>query len=50
MEAYTRSFDLSREDNLRYAMNLYRLQRMGYQGYGAGTGFLQSGKDQGRGD
>lgn len=42
MEAYMRSFDLSRDDNLRYNMNLYRLQRLGYEGYGAGTGFLGS--------
>lgn len=40
LEAYYRSFDLPRDDNLRYALNLYRLQRLGYQGYGAGTGFL----------
>jgi enoyl-CoA hydratase/carnithine racemase len=42
MEAYYRSFDLPRDDNLRYALNLYRLQRLGYQGYGAGTGFFKS--------
>lgn len=40
MEAYYRSFDLSRHENLRYALNLYRLQRLGYEGYGAGTGFF----------
>lgn len=43
MEAYYRSFDLSRDDNLRYALNLYRLQRIGYEGYGAGTGFFKKG-------
>jgi enoyl-CoA hydratase/carnithine racemase len=41
MEAYYRSLDLSRADNLRYANNLYRLQRMGFEGYGAGTNFLK---------
>lgn len=44
MEAYARSFDLSRDDNLRYALNLYRLQRIGYEGYGAGTGFFKRGE------
>jgi enoyl-CoA hydratase/carnithine racemase len=43
MEAYYRSFDLSRDENLRYALNLYRLQRLGYEGYGAGTGFFGAG-------
>jgi enoyl-CoA hydratase/carnithine racemase len=47
METYYRSFDLSREENMRYAMNLYRLQRMGYSGYGAGTGFLNKGGNGG---
>lgn len=41
MEAYQRSLDLSRSDALSYCNNLYRLQRMGYEGYGAGTGFLR---------
>jgi len=41
MEAYQRSLDLSRADALAYCNNLYRLERMGYQGYGAGTGFFQ---------
>lgn len=41
MEAYYKSFDLSRFDSLRYINNLYRLQRMGYSGYGAGTDFYK---------
>lgn len=44
MESYYRSLDLSRDDNLRYCLNLYRLQRIGYEGYGAGTGFLKRDK------
>ncbi len=41
MEAYYKSFDLPRADSLRYVNNLYRLQRLGYDGYGAGTNFLR---------
>lgn len=44
MESYYRSLDLAQADNLRYAMNLYRLQRLGYEGYGAGSGFLKKRK------
>ncbi len=40
MESYYRSLDLPQAENLRSAMNLYRLQRLGWEGYGAGTGFL----------
>ena len=46
MEAYYQSLDLGRDDNLRYSMNLYRLQRLGYQGFGAGSGFLKRQKDE----
>jgi enoyl-CoA hydratase/carnithine racemase len=41
MEAYYKSLDLPHADNLRYVNNLYRLQRMGFEGYGAGTDFLK---------
>jgi enoyl-CoA hydratase/carnithine racemase len=42
MEAYYKSMDFSRLDAMRYVNNLYRLQRMGFEGYGAGTDFLKS--------
>lgn len=41
MEAYYQSLDLSRHDTQRYVTNLYRLQRLGYEGYGAGSNFLK---------
>lgn len=44
MESYYQSLDLGRDDNLRYSMNLYRLQRLGYEGFGAGSGFLKRAK------
>ncbi|MCY1374787.1 hypothetical protein D9M69_621500 [compost metagenome] len=44
MESYYQSLDLSRDDNLRYVLNLYRLQRLGYEGFGAGSGFLKGGQ------
>jgi enoyl-CoA hydratase/carnithine racemase len=44
MESYYQSLDLGRNDNLRYSMNLYRLQRLGYEGFGAGSGFLKRAK------
>lgn len=40
MEAFQRAHDLSRSDALAFCNTLYRLQRMGYEGYGAGTGFF----------
>jgi enoyl-CoA hydratase/carnithine racemase len=42
MEAYYKSMDFSRLDAMRYVNNLYRLQRMGFEGYGAGSNFLTS--------
>lgn len=44
MESYYHSLDSTREENLRYANNLYRLQRMGFEGYGAGSDFLGKAK------
>jgi len=44
MEAYYHSLDYPREETLRYVTNLYRLQRMGFEGYGAGSGFLGKSK------
>ena len=41
MESYYQSLDLPQAENLRYSMNLYRLQRLGYEGFGAGSGFLR---------
>lgn len=40
MEAYHRALDMPAEQAADYVGTLYRLQRMGYAGYGAGTGFL----------
>lgn len=47
MESYYQSLDLSRDDNLRYALNLYRLQRLGYEGFGTGSGFLKGRQNDG---
>jgi hypothetical protein len=46
MESYYQSLDLGRDANLRYIMNLYRLQRLGYEGFGAGSGFLKRAKTE----
>jgi enoyl-CoA hydratase/carnithine racemase len=46
MEAYARAGDMPREQAADYVGTLFRLQRIAYAGYGAGTGFL--GKDENR--
>ncbi len=40
MEAYYRGMDMARNDALVYVGHLYRLQRMGYEGFGAEDGFF----------
>ena len=45
MEAYARALEMPREQAADYIGTLYRLQRMGYQGYGAGTGFFDRDDD-----
>ena len=40
MEAYYRGIDMARQDAVINAGHLYRLQRLGYEGYGAESGFF----------
>ena len=47
METYYKSLDLSRADALSYCNNLYRLERMGYEGYGSGSGFFRKKATEG---
>lgn len=44
METFYRGIDLSREDAVALSGHMYRLQRLGHEGYGAGSGFF--GKDE----
>jgi hypothetical protein len=40
MEAYDRAGQMPSEQAIDYVGTLFRLQRIAYAGYGAGTGFL----------